>query len=181
MDSLIKEKDSTFIKSRRIPWSSKEDESLIHYLKEKGNLKGIEKMLPNRTQKQAEDRYRHYLSCDRVDSKWTKEEIEQVKILYLQHCGCWSLIKKSFPNRNQVDIKNICNSLIKRGELKNICQENKVNGRKLTKSLGRNVKTKKDSKENISSELSFEFLMKFDENILSISDLLVESDLLKGL
>ena len=109
--------NQTSINKQRLPISNKrkrnifteEEDHLIYvYVNLFGTKKWdiISKYIPGRTSKQCRDRYMNHLRPGISLAEWTQEEDELLIQMYLQYGPHWSIINKSFENRNQLSLKN---------------------------------------------------------------------------
>ena len=91
---------------------SNAEDFLITSLRSKDySWKEIATLIPNRTPRQIRERFRDYLSQERLTSPWTKDEdymlLESIKL----YGNKWKLISKIISGRTSVDIKNRANNL----------------------------------------------------------------------
>ena len=99
------EKDSK--KTRKV-WSPDEDAKILELIKQHGtNWNKISiGMGGTRTGKQIRDRYLNKLDPSINASKWTLEEDEKLKELFMIEGKKWCLISKSLPGRTENSVKN---------------------------------------------------------------------------
>jgi hypothetical protein len=121
--------------SRRIRWTNYEDQSLINYYNENDDkdFVHISKIIPDRTTKQARERWRKFLDPNLInDQKLAKDQLETLKKLVGQYGKAWKYLKKYFPGFSEVKLKNSYNSLEKK-ESCNKVQDDEIFFKEITK------------------------------------------------
>lgn len=141
----------SFLKKKTKKWNRHEDIQLSEYVAEYGeNWTKIKKYFPDKSQNEIKHRYLTHFSPNLNKEKFTKEEDQSIIRLQAIHGNKWTLIAKSFPNRNANMIKNRYHS-----KLKHIKQK---------EPLKEEIKSYKDMNENK------KFKIDFTENTNTLGD-----------
>lgn len=92
----------------RKSFSPQEDEKLKQLVEKYGtsNWAMIEREMPGRNVRQCRERYKHYLSPEVSQRKWSKEEDELLLQKVSEIGSKWVRIAKLFNNRTDINVKN---------------------------------------------------------------------------
>jgi hypothetical protein len=66
----------------------------------------VAEMMPGRTARQVRERYKNYLSPHLNNGTWSETEDELLRQKFAEFGPRWSILKKFFSNRSDVNIKN---------------------------------------------------------------------------
>lgn len=96
------------LKKSRDPFTSQEDELLKKIVSIFGakNWKKISSCLFGRSPKQCRDRYINYLTPGYFKGQWSNDEDLLLVQAFSVYGPKWSTLKKYFPNRSSISIKN---------------------------------------------------------------------------
>jgi myb proto-oncogene protein len=88
-------------------WSNEEDRTIAQYVVKYGRKwSRIGKLMTNRTGKQIRDRYLNYIDRTTKRERFTSEEDDRIKELYIKYGTKWTKISKSLFGRTPEMIKN---------------------------------------------------------------------------
>ena len=95
-------------------WSREEDKMILEHVDKYGTKwSQISHLMINRTGKQIRDRYLNYLDYDKKRDKFTTEEDDKIKELYIKYGSKWTKISKCIDRRTPEMIKNKFYSYLK--------------------------------------------------------------------
>ena len=96
-------------KSKTKTWDKKEDEYLLHTVKNMGipvKWSVVAQVLPGRTNKQCRERYVNHLNPKLKNDKWTPREDAAIFHLHKSIGPKWASMSKLIPGRTDNGIKN---------------------------------------------------------------------------
>jgi myb proto-oncogene protein len=96
-------------------WNLEEDSRLLDLIQVYGkNWALIAENMDGRSAKQARDRFLNKLDPNLNRSRWTPEEDDQLRQLYLHYGSSWATIAKELPGRSENMVKNRFYSTLKK-------------------------------------------------------------------
>jgi len=103
-------------------WSHEEDKALLEIVRSQGKMvwgqvaDKLKEKLPhsNKTGKQCRERYRNYVDPGLYKKEWSKSDKIIFLLLHKQYGNHWGQIAKYFQGRNDISLKNLFYSYIRR-------------------------------------------------------------------
>jgi hypothetical protein len=98
----------------RSKFTPEEDAMLKHIVETDPSLNWntVAQMMPGRTARQVRERYKNYLSPHLNKGGWSEAEDELLREKFAEFGPRWSVLKKFFVNRSDVNVKNRWSTLL---------------------------------------------------------------------